>query len=58
MMMRIYKLYDFPLTVDGHSGKVAADRVSFSAYPGTLFSADDFYVLSSGMVVQETTLGA
>ena len=57
MMMRIYKLYDFPLSLDGHDDHVAAERVSFSAYPGSLFSADDFYVLSSGMVVQETTIG-
>ena len=57
-LMRIFKLYDFPFTTDGVSGQtVAAERVSFSSYPGTLNSGDDWYVLSSGLVVQETTIG-
>ena len=57
-MTRIYKLYDLPYTLDGTSGThVAAQRVSFSSYPGSLFSGDDFYVLSSGLVVMETTIG-
>ena len=58
-MLRIFKLYDFPYTLDGTSRQqVPAVRSSFSSYPGSLFSGDDFYVLSSGMVVQETTIGA
>ena len=58
-MLRAYKLYDFPFTLDGTSSQqVPAVRSSFSSYPGSIFSGDDFYVLSSGMVVQETTIGA
>jgi hypothetical protein len=57
-MLRVYKLYDLPYTLDGTSSeRVPAIRTSFSSYPGSLFSGDDFYVLSSGMVVQETTIG-
>ncbi|EFJ51951.1 hypothetical protein VOLCADRAFT_103148 [Volvox carteri f. nagariensis] len=51
-MTRIYKHYDF----SGLSNTaVAAPRMSFSSYPGELFSDDDFYLLSSGLAVMETT---
>lgn len=30
--------------------------MSFSSYPGTIFSIDDFYTLSSGLVVTETSI--
>ena len=33
----------------------AADKVVFSGYFGQLYSGDDFYTLSSGLTVQETT---
>ena len=72
-LMRTYKLYDMPFTLDGvatrcccrrhsasnysFSATVPAVRSSFPSYPATLFSGDDFYVLSSGLIVQETTIG-
>lgn len=58
-MLRIYKMYDFPFTMTGEpaSGRVPAERVSFSSYPAVLNSGDDFYVTSAGLVVQETTIG-
>lgn len=46
MMLRFVKRFDFP----GHTEV-------FSGYPGMLFSGDDFYVLSSGLVTMETTNG-
>jgi hypothetical protein len=40
-MLRVYKLYDFPYTLgDGTKARVAAQRVSFSSYPGVLNSGD------------------
>jgi len=55
-MLRVFKLYDLPLkTLDGKA--VPAVQSSFSSYPGSLYSGDDFYLLSSGLVVQETTIG-
>ena len=58
-MLRIWKMYDFPFLVDdGNSTvRVPGRRVAFSSYPGVVASLDDFYVLSSGLVVQETTIG-
>lgn len=47
-MLRLLKEYDMPL-----GG--AADKVVFSGYYGQLYSGDDFYTLSSGLTVQETT---
>ncbi|XP_062038791.1 putative phospholipase B-like 2 [Lepus europaeus] len=58
-MLRVIKKYwfqfregpqeDYPL--------VPGNRVIFSSYPGTIFSCDDFYVLGSGLVTLETTIG-
>ncbi|XP_071797643.1 phospholipase B-like 1 isoform X1 [Asterias amurensis] len=50
-MLRIYKHYSFDLSFS----YAAAKRMSFSSYPGMLESLDDFYLLSSSMVMLQTT---
>ena len=54
----MYKLYDFPWSVTGQANgaSVPAARIAFSSYPSCLFSMDDFYTLSSGLAVTETTI--
>jgi hypothetical protein len=43
-MIRIYKLYDFAYTTDGLPGSplVPNRYSSFSSYPGTIVSGDDW----------------
>ncbi|XP_068416740.1 phospholipase B-like 1 isoform X2 [Eschrichtius robustus] len=50
-MLRIYKHWDFNI-IDKDT---SSSRVSFSSYPGFLESLDDFYLLSSGLVLLQTT---
>ncbi|CAG08547.1 unnamed protein product, partial [Tetraodon nigroviridis] len=57
-MLRIIKRYNFefqvsPIDNDPLPGGIQA----FSSYPGSIFSGDDFYILSSGLVTMETTIG-
>jgi len=52
-MVRIFKHYNFPSS----DPNVAATLVSMSSYPGVISSLDDFYILSSGLYVTETTNG-
>ena len=47
-MLRIIKYFDMPLP------GTAVQRMAFTADPGGLYSADDFYVLDSQLVVMET----
>jgi len=58
-MLRFQKKYVFPfyqspadptVTVPGHT-------TTFSSYPGVIASADDYYLLSSGLLAMETTIG-
>ncbi|XP_069848073.1 putative phospholipase B-like 2 [Dipodomys merriami] len=36
---------------------IPGSKQVFSSYPGTIFSCDDFYILGSGLVTLETTIG-
>ncbi|XP_065892307.1 putative phospholipase B-like 2 isoform X2 [Dysidea avara] len=57
-MLRIYKLYDLPYaTSASNSESVVGSIQAFSSYPGQLYSGDDFYEISSGLVTLETTNG-
>uniref|UniRef100_A0A8D0H935 Phospholipase B-like n=1 Tax=Sphenodon punctatus TaxID=8508 RepID=A0A8D0H935_SPHPU len=52
-MLRIVKKYTLGPCWDFGS----FHSITFSSYPGTIFSGDDFYILSSGLVTLETTIG-
>lgn len=58
-MLRIYKLYDFRYSRAGQRvpGAPQVAQVSFSGYPGSVFSGDDYYLTSSGLAALETTIG-
>ncbi len=57
-MVRIWKSYEFSFRAEpGSAARVPAKRMSFSSYPATLFSGDDFYVMDNGLVSHETTIG-
>jgi hypothetical protein len=53
-MHRIFKYYKFSYTLFGNLKKTS--NISFSSYPGTLTSTDDYYLLNGQIVVLETTL--
>ncbi|XP_036382815.1 putative phospholipase B-like 2 [Megalops cyprinoides] len=57
-MLRIIKKYSFAyrMTPEGNTPIPGGTQV-FSSYPGSIFSGDDFYILSSGLVTLETTIG-
>ncbi|KAL0221523.1 hypothetical protein RCL1_001377 [Eukaryota sp. TZLM3-RCL] len=50
-MNRVLKSYNFHITTTG----TAHNRLTFSSYPGFLYSFDDFYVLDGNLAVFETT---
>ncbi|KAA0716181.1 putative phospholipase B-like 2 [Triplophysa tibetana] len=57
-MLRIIKKYNFTYRTSPDGDRVIPGRVqAFSSYPGSIFSGDDFYILSSGLVTMETTIG-
>ncbi|VDM16113.1 unnamed protein product [Hydatigera taeniaeformis] len=58
-MLKVVKYYEFAwrLTRDPNSAVIPASKILFSSYPSTINSIDDFYVASTGLVIQETTNG-
>ncbi|KAM6155757.1 putative phospholipase B-like 2 [Rhynchocyon petersi] len=58
-MLRIIKKYSFQFHEGPQKDSLLApsNTLVFSSYPGIIFSCDDFYVLSSGLVTLETTIG-
>jgi hypothetical protein len=56
-MLRIMKKYKFAFkSMDDKKELIPGHSVSFPSYPGVIFSSDDYYILSSGLVIQETTI--
>lgn len=49
-LLRVYKHYNLNYKM------AVAKKVSFSSYPGMVYSSDDFYILDSGLVIMETTI--
>ncbi|KAI2661049.1 hypothetical protein H4Q32_030073 [Labeo rohita] len=57
-MLRILKRYSFSYRTSPTEKVIIPGRIQvFSSYPGSIFSGDDFYLLSSGLVTLETTIG-
>ncbi|CAG2118292.1 unnamed protein product, partial [Medioppia subpectinata] len=54
-MLRVLKQYSFAFNSLTTGAVIPGHSVAMSSYPGSVFSGDDYYVLSSGLVVQETT---
>jgi len=50
-MNRLYKHWNFRL----NSNTVVSRKMSFSSYPATLASTDDFYMMDSGLAMLQTT---
>jgi hypothetical protein len=51
-MTRIFKYYNFSLPASG----TVSSRIAMSSYPGAVTSTDEFYVMSSGLTVMDTSL--
>jgi hypothetical protein len=57
-MLRVIKRYEFHVrTLPGDKGvDVPGVSISMSSYPGMVWSLDDYYTISSGLLVTETTI--
>ena len=57
-MLRVMKKYSFHFKSLQHNKTklIPGHTAAFPSYPGIILSSDDYYVLSSGLVVQETTI--
>lgn len=53
-MTRVFKYYNFPLK--GAKHWQMATNVGFSSYPGLISSGDEWYLLSSGLLVMDTSI--
>ncbi|KFM70112.1 putative phospholipase B-like 2, partial [Stegodyphus mimosarum] len=58
-MLRILKKYIFSFHTAMNEGSpvIPGHTSTFSSQPGLIFSQDDFYLISSGLVAIETTIG-
>ncbi|XP_038075350.1 putative phospholipase B-like 2 [Patiria miniata] len=57
-MLRVVKKYNFAFRMSPKSSAFVPGReVSFSSYHGPLLSGDDYYIMGSGLVSMETTIG-
>ncbi|XP_013380031.1 putative phospholipase B-like 2 isoform X2 [Lingula anatina] len=56
-MLRILKKYDFGYKIQDSGPLIPGKVMTFSSYPGVIYSGDDYYLISSGLVSQETTIG-
>ena len=51
-MLRVFKTHVIPDPL--HPGSTLT--IQYSSYPGSVSSTDDFFQMSSGLVVMETTI--
>ncbi|NWW96444.1 PLBLB protein, partial [Rhynochetos jubatus] len=57
-MLRVVKKYTLPFRASASGDSQIPGSIQvFSSYPGTIFSGDDFYILSSGLVSGALVLG-
>ncbi len=56
-MIRILKKYHLEVHITNRPGSpmIPGHTMSFSSYPGVLYSGDDFTTISSGLMSMETT---